>query len=349
MAALATRGLLAAGQDYYLCPLSARQVLPTELQAAVAAVASGTQPVEQIMRPGTAAVLAYGFERLVEQCLPAASPGASASCTCAPWPSPQWRRPPCGGGWPVPRRKSADAPIRRQGKPRLGSATEVAAAVQTIVTRYAVAELLTWQVVSEQCERRVRGYQGRRDRVEHTTAYRVEVAANPAAVEAAVARLGWRVYVTNQPATELSFGQAVAAYRAEYLIEAQFGRLKGTPLSLSPLYVQRDAQRVGLVRLLSLALRGLSVLKYQVRRALQAQEEEVLGLYAGQPTRRSSRPWAERILHAFGPITLTRITLGSAAYLHVTPLTALQQQLLRLLGGATTIYEGLAEQSAKPP
>ena len=50
MAALATRGLLAAGQDYYLCPLSARQILPAVLHRAIDAVQHGTQPVEHLTR-----------------------------------------------------------------------------------------------------------------------------------------------------------------------------------------------------------------------------------------------------------------------------------------------------------
>jgi transposase len=32
----------------------------------------------------------------------------------------------------------------------------------------------------------------------------------------------------------------VLAYRSEYLVERSLGRLKGRPLSLTPVYVQRD-------------------------------------------------------------------------------------------------------------
>src|SRR5260370_36237399 len=76
----------------------------------------------------------------------------------------------------------------------------------------------------------------------------------PEALASAIEQLGWRVYATNQGADGLSLPQAVEAYRDEYLVERNFGRLKGHPLSLSPMYVERDDHATGLVRLLSLAL-----------------------------------------------------------------------------------------------
>jgi len=39
--------------------------------------------------------------------------------------------------------------------------------------------------------------------------------------------------------------QAVLAYRHEYLVEHGFGRLKGKPLSLTPMYLQDDQRATG--------------------------------------------------------------------------------------------------------
>jgi hypothetical protein len=39
-------------------------------------------------------------------------------------------------------------------------------------------------------------------------------------------------------------------YRQEYHVERGFGRLKGAPLSIAPLFVQRDDQVAGLTHLL---------------------------------------------------------------------------------------------------
>jgi len=47
----------------------------------------------------------------------------------------------------------------------------------------------------------------------------------------------------------LSLPQAVTLYRQEYLIEQGFGRLKGQPLSVRPMFLQREDQIKGLIRL----------------------------------------------------------------------------------------------------
>ena len=98
----------------------------------------------------------------------------------------------------------------------------------------------------------------------------------PDALASAIEQLGWRVYATNQVRDGLSLPQAVETYRDEYVVERNFGRLKGRPLSLSPMYVERDDHATGLVRLLSLALRVLTLMEFVVRRQL-AQEGAAQG------------------------------------------------------------------------
>lgn len=67
--------------------------------------------------------------------------------------------------------------------------------------------------------------------------------------------LGWRVSATNQQSTALGLAEAVEASLDESLVERNVGRLKGHPLSLGLLDVRRDDHRVGIIRLLTLALR----------------------------------------------------------------------------------------------
>ena len=47
---------------------------------------------------------------------------------------------------------------------------------------------------------------------------------------------------------------------------------QGRPLSLTPMYVQRDDHATGLIRLLSIALRVLTLVEFVVRRQLAAEE-----------------------------------------------------------------------------
>lgn len=55
--------------------------------------------------------------------------------------------------------------------------------------------------------------------------------------------------------------QAVEASRDEYLVERIVGRLKGHPLSLSPLDVERNDHASGLMRMVSLVLGILTVME----------------------------------------------------------------------------------------
>jgi transposase len=68
-------------------------------------------------------------------------------------------------------------------------------------------------------------------------------------------------------------------------MENTFHLLKGRPLGISPLYVRNDDQIRGLTRLLTLALRILTLIQAQIRQSLQRTGETLHGLYDGQPKR----------------------------------------------------------------
>ncbi len=85
------------------------------------------------------------------------------------------------------------------------------------------------------------------------------------------------------------------------------GRLKGRLLSLRPMDVPRDDHATGLMRLLSIALRVLTLLECVGRRQLGAEDAKLAGLYAGNAKRETARPTAERLLEALQETTLTLI------------------------------------------
>lgn len=148
----------------------------------------------------------------------------------------------------------------------------------------------------------------------------------------------------------LSLTQAVWAYRGQYIIDRGMGRLKDRTLSLTPMYLQRDERVKGLIRLLSLGLRVLTLLEFEVRRALAARGEHLTGLYAGNPKRATVRPTSEQLLRAFRGITLTVIEEPFQTRRHVTPLSLVQQRILHLLGFSPDLYARLAAtHTTKPP
>jgi len=169
------------------------------------------------------------------------------------------------------------------------------------------------------------------------------VERNAAALTAHEQTLGWRAYVTNAPATDLTWAEAVLAYRDEWLIERGFHRLKGAPLSLDPLFVKRDDQVVGLTNLLSLAVRLLTLVEFVVRRNLKQNQELLVGLLPQNPKKGIDNPTTERLLQAFRDVTLTIVNLPGQRLRHVTPLTTLQVRILELLGLSPAVYTALAE------
>lgn len=165
------------------------------------------------------------------------------------------------------------------------------------------------------------------------------------AIEEVEKQFGWRAYVTNAPKERLSVPQGLLTYRDEWIAERSFHRLKGVPLSLSPFFVQRDDQVQGLVHLLSLAVRLLTLIEFVVRTRLKASGESLVGLYRGSPSRSTQRPTAEKILEAFENVTVTLFEIRGNAYAHVSELNSVQQQIIRCLGLSPDIYSGLVDSS----
>lgn len=356
MSSLTTRAGVAFHRDFYLCPLSALQAPPDVIAGYVVAVRRGEQalvPIERSLPDGSTQLLAEGFElsetltavydetwpvrwterRLVVRSLQQAKAAEAAL-----------------------RKRLAQAqqelaalPLVRRGKRRWADLAALEQAAMAIITRYRVGEVLgvsCWEQVEE---RTVRSYGPQPARVRTTRRFGVRTGVKEGALEAAIDQLGWRVYVTNQPGEELSLEQAVLAYREEYIVERSLGRLKGSPLSLRPMYLAREDHATGLVRLLSLALRALTLVEFVVRRQLAAEGAKLAGVYAGQPTRATARPSAERLLATFRDVTLTIVGLPERVVWHLTPLTAAQQRILELMGYSSTIYTRLTGDSNDPP
>ena len=236
-----------------------------------------------------------------------------------------------------------------RGKKRLTQLEEWQAAGAKICQRYRVQGLLMVEISVNTQERPIRRYGDRPARVIQSNSLQLSVTLDEAAVTNAIRMMGWRVYVTNQPPEELSVERAVVAYREEYLIERGFGRFKGFPLSLRPMYLQREDHIKGLMRLLSIGLRVLTLLEFQVRRRLASLDEKLAGLYAGNPQRATARPTAEKLLAAFKEITLLLIEGPQQTYVHLTPLSPLQQQILALLEFPLEIYTQLSSDAEEPP
>lgn len=164
----------------------------------------------------------------------------------------------------------------------------------------------------------------------------------------AIGKLGWRVYATNHPQETLSLQQAVLAYRSEYLIERGMGRLKNKPLSLTPMYLESEARVKGLIRLLVIGLRVLTLLEFVARRNLSQRGDKLAGIYPANPKRATAQPTAEMMLSTFKGLTLTKITQGGQMGMYLTPLSPVQERILELMGFSPDIYLQLSHHCLEP-
>jgi transposase len=128
------------------------------------------------------------------------------------------------------------------------------------------------------------------------------------------------------------------------VIEQDFHGLKDRPLGLSPFYVHRPDQIVGLTHLLTLALRLLLLIENKIRQALEHNGQTLTGLYEGQPSRTTDRPTGQRILRAFARAELTRVgvPVNGQRLWPLTPLPELLIQILALVRVSNKVYLQLA-------
>lgn len=158
----------------------------------------------------------------------------------------------------------------------------------------------------------------------------------PSAIQQAEQLAGWRIYVTNTTVEQLSLNQAVAYYREQWQLEHGFHRFKRGQLPALPIYFTHEDRIIGLMFLLTIALRCFTLIEFQVRQQLQTDSAALDGLYDGNPKRKTNRPTAEMLLKAFCNITLYLHRDGS---LERTPLNPLQARILALMRIPKTIYD----------
>lgn len=346
MAALATRVEIVAHKDCYLCPLSALQMPTAELDQLLKPVFAGKQSLEKVFVPredGAQSdlreeddLIATGYEFTVSVS------GKDQDGTVHCWD--ERRLVVRSSRFAQSQEKSLRERInraqkeikslnqRKQGKPILRNVKQAQKAAERIAEAHRVSEYLRIKTARMVHKRTKRRYGDRPAGVVKQEKITVQSTIDKKALEQAVRRMGWRVYATNQPAAELSFEQAVWAYREQYLVEQCFGRLKGCPLSLTPFYLQYEHRAVGLILLLSIALRVLVLVQFVARKNLKEQDQKLSGIYAGQPGRQTASPTTEMMLRAFRGVTLSHFNIKGETYWHLTPLTDTQKRILKLLG-----------------
>jgi transposase len=169
-----------------------------------------------------------------------------------------------------------------------------------------------------------------------------------AAWEAMVARLGWQVLVSNTTEEQYDQARLVAVYHQQPLHERSFSRLKTRNLHLRPVFLRNEQRIAGLVWLLCLALRVLTLTEQRLRTRLQERGEELAGLNPASRMQRTTKPTTERVLAVFRNLTVTVVIGDGWQQHHVSSLNDTQQQLLTLLDLPPDLYARLAYPPGSP-
>jgi transposase len=341
LASLANRGHIHSRGGFYLAPLPLTGNTPAELQAWVLKPPCAPQPIRLPEQSRTEPPVGQGFEVEVE-------------CT---WHDPDTHQDVVWTERRLVLQSEAHSHRQRVGlQERLTKAetalralqpetdrTDLEQRAQTVLTRYGVTDYLDVRYI-EQVERQTRyvgpgrpGPNRSRQTVE-TQTWMVKTKRRRAAINQFNRLAGWRQYATNAPQTRLSLSGAVNCYRQEWQPEHGFHRLKGGLLAITPLFLKDDNRIRGLLLLLGIALRVLTLTEFVARRSLAATGETLKGLYAGNPNRATNQPTAERLLNAFDDITLYRHESTTQVRYEVTELTLLQCRILALLGVPESVY-----------
>jgi len=353
MAALATRAFVAAGGDCYLCPLADAQLSRAERRELLRPVWAGTQALQPVCRPGPEG---QPDERVAEGFSVEVPLTARVGEEVVRWRERRWlvrSQAYAQAHEATLERRLATAtaavlelPTRKQGKKPLFHA-ELMQAAAALVTREGVEGLLAYTARAVLTTRPKRAYRGRPARQETEVSFVTEVQRDETRIQEKKREMGWQVYGTN--GVGMSLSQVVWAYRGQYRIEDDWSRLKGRPLGLTPLYLQDEGRIQGLVYLLSLALRVLTLVEWVVREQLRKEGSKLQGVYAGQSGRKTARPSAELLLEAMKTISVSVVEVNGQTHALLSPLTEVQQRLLELWGLPADLYENVTRGFRKPP
>jgi transposase len=353
MGSLATRAFVAAGGDFYLCPLAESQLSRAARRDLLHPVWEGKQTLERVHRPGPEGqpdeLVAEGF---------AADVGLTATVDQKEfrWAERRWlvrslayatsqeaaleRR--------LERATAAlrELVVRKRGKKRLFHAGLMLAA-EGIVSREGVEGLLSVTATAVITAPPGRVHGSRPTPPMADVSFVMEVRREESLIGERKREMGWQVYATNAVASALT--QVVWAYRGQYRIEDDWSRLKGRSLGLTPLYLQDEGRIQGLVYLLSVALRVLSLVEWAVRERLREGKTKLRDVYAGQPGRQTARPSAELLLRAMRAISVSVVEVNGEVHVLLSPLTPVQRRLLALWDLPSDSYDRVARGFPETP
>lgn len=237
----------------------------------------------------------------------------------------------------------------KQGRKKLDTLAEVQTAVDNILTKQEVSDLVEVKIIEQTTTKEVRKYGNRPQENRPSTQFSLEITVDEAKKDQQLQLLGWRPYACNAPAERLNTTQVVECYRDQYQVEHKFNELLNKVTALMPVFLQKENRIKALIRLLLLALKYVSLVQYQVRKELKATKQSVKELFEGNPSRATNKPTTNLMLNAFRNITLVFVLLNGKSFVKITGLKPVHLQILNLLKLSPEVYLDLEKLFFSPP
>ena len=181
------------------------------------------------------------------------------------------------------------------------------ARVHKILGKYSVKDCFEIQVIEELTKKKQYTKKGRPGpdtpyTIEEICRLKLSFNRVESVINDKYALAGWRIYVTNTEEQEMTIQKSVRYYRDEWRVERGMHRLKRGSIPALPLFLRPDERIKGLILLLTIALRVITLLESVIRRGLKKNNETLAGLVPGNPEMKTARPTTERILAQFKEI-----------------------------------------------
>jgi transposase len=353
MAALGTRAFVVSGDDYYLCRLPRSKENAPLIDSLVEQVLDGTVASSLLKEQKEKETVVLGRACEITRTLSAevddpAKPGQQKTIE---WqervqlirPHELWQRHQKQLEERLVRAQrdlKALTPPPTRGKRQIREEEELIRRAKEVLAEHKVEGLLGWsyerqETIDARKETRVR--------------YQItKIERDEKALKETKERLSWLTQVTNLDKERLDLLGCVLSYREGHCLEQDWHLVKNRPLGLTPLWLSKDEQIKGLVWLLSVALRLLTLIQMQVRKGLDEEKTHLQGTFPGQPGRRDKRPTTYRLLRALGRITLTVTRSKKTIRRELSCLPELLPRLLCWLKLPAGLYSDLAADRPRP-
>jgi transposase len=237
-----------------------------------------------------------------------------------------------------------DLTLVKQGKTPIKTQDELETKIQEVLKAHKTADFFDISITATVTKVKIRKYGDKPARTEDKIAFALQITEKTAEIAAHKAVLGWRAYVTNAPAAKLSVEKVITTYKAEFNVEYRFNQLHNKTAPLMPIFLHKDNRIVALIRFLTLGIKVLGIMEYNIRKKIADEKITVSHIYPGNPSRKTDKPTIEMILRALRNISLVIITLNDTpVHVHVSTLSKHQQLFIRLAGFNDDIYTNITQ------